>query len=138
MKYDDPNYHWNNDFPASAAEDNALTHMGFFFSWALSHDLINDFHHEADSAESLQRVSQRQLSGREYVIQFCGSRLTDGDFTDAGNAFVKQYYIKRYFSDYCQAFESTHETIYHLADNWENADKIASVLDQRFEKWNHR
>lgn len=139
MKYDHPNYHWNNDFPESVSEENAMTHMGFFFAWALSRDLVSDFHcEEEDSAEPLTRVAKRQMSPREYVIRFCDSQFTNEDFTDTGNGFVEHYYIKQYFNDYCKMFEGDFETIYHVDDTWENADKIVPVLDKRFEEWNER
>ena len=71
MKYDDPDFHWDNSFPSDAPESNAMTHMGFFFAWALSRGLTSDFHRaEEDSAGPLQLVANRHMSPRDYVIRF--------------------------------------------------------------------
>jgi hypothetical protein len=35
-------------------------------------------------------------------------------------------------------FEGNFETIYHVDDTWENADKIVLVLDKRFKEWKQR
>jgi hypothetical protein len=139
MKYDHPDYHWDNDFPEDVSEDNAMTHMGIFFACALSRSLISDFHREEeDSAEPLKRVANRKLSPRDYVIQFCDSQFTNEDFTESGNAFADHYYIKYFFDDYCKIFEGAFETIYHVDDTWENADTMFPVLDKRFEEWKDR
>ena len=139
MKYDHPEYHWSNEFPEDVSENNAMTHMGFFFAWALLRDLVSDFHREEeDSAEPLKLVANRQMSPREYVITFCDSQFTNEDFTDTGNALVDHYYIKSYFDDFCKTFEGAFETIYHVEDTWENADKIVPVLDKRFGEWEKR
>lgn len=139
MKYDDPNFHLDNDFPDDAPEDNAVTHMGFFFAWALSRGLISDFHREEeDSAVLLRQFGERKMSPRDYVIQFCDSQFTNEDFSDVGNAFVEHYYMQHYFGDFSNEFEASVESIYHVDDSWENADKMVPVLDKRFEDWNRR
>ena len=139
MKYDDPDYHWDNEFPEDVPENNAMTHMGFFFAWALSRGLVSDFHREEqDSAGPLELVAKRQMSPRDYVIQFCDSQFTNEDFTETGNAFVDHYYIQHYFDDYCKMFEGSFPSIYHVDDTWENADKMIPVLDKQFEEWNLR
>lgn len=136
MKYDHPDYHWGNDFPGDVSEDNAMTHMGFFFAWAMSRGLVSDFHREdKDSAESLGFLTERRMSPRDYVIRFCDSQFTDEDFTETGNSFVAHYYISKYFGDYSKVFEKLLETIYHVDDTWENADKMFPVLDKRYEQW---
>ena len=136
MKYDHANYHWDNEFPKEVSEDNAMTHMGFFFAWALAHDLVSDFHREEeDSAGPLALVQNRTMSPRDFVIRYCDSQFTNEDFTESGNEFVDHYYVKHYFDDYCKVFEGSVETIYHVNDTWENADKMVPVLDKRFEEW---
>lgn len=139
MKYDHANFHWDNEFPKDVPEDNAMTHMGFFFAWALSRDLVSDFHREeADSAEPLEQVAKRQMSPRDYVIKFCDSQFTNEDFTETGNSFAAHYYIDHYFNDFCKVFEGQFDTIYHVDDTWEIADKMAPLLDRRFEEWKTR
>ena len=136
MKYDHANYHWDNKFPKDVSEDNAMTHMGFFFAWALSRDLVSDFHREEeDSSGPLALVHNRKMSPRDYVIQFCDSQFTNEDFAESGNEFVDHYYIDNLFDDYCKVFEGSVETIYHVSDTWDNADKMVPVLDERYEQW---
>ena len=60
-----------------------------------------------DSAGPLELVAKRQMSPRDYVIQFCDSQFTNEDFTETGNAFVDDYYIKHYFDDYRMVFEGS-------------------------------
>jgi hypothetical protein len=139
MKYDHPEHHWGNGFPSDVSEDNAMTHMGSFFAWALGRGLVGDFHRAEDEmAETLERVANRQMSPRKYVITFCDSQFTNEDFTETGNSFVAHYYINEYFNDFGKVFEGQFETIYHVDDNWENADKLAPLLNKRFDEWEKR
>ena len=69
MKYDRPDYHRSNEFPEDISEDNAMTHMGFFFTWSLSGDLASDFHREEeDSAKPLELMEKRRMLPRGYVV----------------------------------------------------------------------
>ena len=72
------------------------------------------------------------------VITFCDSQLTNEDFNETGDAFVKSYYVQHFFDDYCKSFEGAYEAIYHVEDSRENASKIVPVLDRRFEGWQDR
>lgn len=139
MKYDHPEFHWSNEFPSDVPEENAITHMGFFFAWALQRGLVGEFHRaEDDSAEALAGVEAGQFSPRQYVIEFCDSQFTNEDFSDTGNAFVSSYYVQQYFKDYSNTFEGDYETIYHVEDSSENVNKILPVLDRRFNEWSEK
>ena len=72
------------------------------------------------------------------MIQFCDSQFTNEDFTETGNSFFAHYYIDQYFNDFCKVFEGQFNTIYHVDDTWENADKMAPLLDKRFDEWRKR
>ena len=43
-----------------------------------------------------------------------------------------------YFSDYEEVLGRGLPSMYHVADTWENYDKIAPVISSRFSKWRQR
>ena len=139
MKYDHPDYHWSNEFPEGLDEDNAMTHMGFFFSWALQHGLISDFHlDDTDTAEQVQLVKNGSASAREYVIANCDSQLTNEDLTDQGNDFANEYYVRDFFDDYTKLFADQYESPYHVEENSANSERVRRMLDERFSQWKER
>ena len=139
MKYDHPEYHWSSEFPDGLDEDNAMTHMGFFFRWALSRGLTSTFHLEDDdTAEQVQLVKDGSASAREYVITNCDSQLTNEDFTDEGNDFASDYYNQNFFSDYSKLFGQQYESPYHVEENSANSERVRRMLDKRFSQWKER
>lgn len=136
MKYDDASFHYGGNFPKNLPTENAATHMGMLMAWAIEKDLIGSFHRE-NSAEDIEKIKQRKITGRDFVINICDEKLADEDFNDLGNRFLKDYYDKEYLDDYFAAVdpEDKVENPYLIENSWGNYDKLKPVLDKKFEEW---
>jgi hypothetical protein len=90
-KYDDASWHYGGDFPAELPPENGATHIGFFVSWCIDNDLISAFQLE-EAGEDVQRVKNREITGRDFLLQYCDGKFTDEDLNNLGNAFAQDYY----------------------------------------------
>ena len=116
----------------------AGTHIGMFLAWAILNGLEDDQQH---SAELLARLRRRELTGRQFFEAACRGKFAEKDLNVEGNAFARQYYSddtgKRgdYFADYKRVLVRGLPSFWHVADTWDNYDKIAPVVSRRYEEW---
>ena len=136
MAYDRADWHYGGDYPTDLLPENGGTHIGMFVAWAIIHDLEGDLHRE-DSATSVEAVRQRRMTGREFLFGECDEKFWEEDLNDQGNAFASWYYASEgsYMQDYERTLAADLQSVYHVADTWENYDKLASVIDRRFDEW---
>jgi len=118
----------------------AATHIGMFLAWAIFNGLENDFHRQ-QSADLLARLRRREITGRQFFEAACKERFAEKDLNPEGNAFAEYYYANEagergaYFTDYKQVLVTGLPSFWHVADTWENYDKIAPVITKRFQEW---
>jgi hypothetical protein len=108
-----------------------------FLAWAILSGLVGPFHEE-ESSELLAQLRERAISPGEFFIEACDEKFTDEDLNNEGNAFAQEYYdssASMYLSDYEEALGEKAPTLYHVADTWENYDRLKLVLDRRFTDW---
>ena len=139
MAYDRADWHYGGDFPEGLAPENGGTHIGMFLAWAIINGLEGDLHRE-ESQDALQAVRERRMTGRDFLFQECDEKFWDEDLSDEGNAFASWYYQGEddgspYLADYEQILGGEVATLYHVEDTWENFDKLAPTIDQRFQEW---
>jgi hypothetical protein len=92
---------------------------------------------------ALLDVRNRKMTGREFLFKLCDEKFWSDDLNDVGNQFAKWYYEDNkegrptYFDDYAQVFakDVPGGDTYYLKDTWENYERIAAVIDQRFTEW---
>lgn len=142
MAYDRIDWHSGGDYPADLPEENGGIHIGMFLAWALGHGMAGEFHRE-ESAEALKRLKQRELTGLEYLVEYCDGKFWDEDLNERGNAFAADYYDGQsafaaqygsYLNDYCEVFNQ-YPSIYHVENTWENYDRLQPLLDERYAQW---
>ena len=135
MKYDDYNWHINDTFPSDLPHDAALTHMGMFMGWVIDTELESELLKDNFYSE-LRKFRNREITGSQFIKLCCDYKLTSDDLNDEGNLFAKDYYATyQYFKDYGNVSDDSTESIFHEADNWENYQKVKSVIDKRYTKW---
>jgi hypothetical protein len=140
MKYDDASWHYGGDFPSELSPEHGATHIAMFLAWAVGRDLVGELHRE-EAAEELQQLRQREITPVEFFVRCCDEKLTDEDFNEEGNAFARSYFSPKggtygpYLDDYARTLAAGLPTVYHVADTWDNFDKLAPVIDRRFERW---
>jgi hypothetical protein len=118
----------------------AATHIGLFLAWAANQRLLNDFH-EQHCAELVAKLRGRQITGRQFFEAACKEQFGEKDLNVEGNAFAEHYYRDSagdrgaYFADYKQTLSGKLPSFWHVADTWENFDKLAPVITRRYEEW---
>jgi len=139
MSYDRADYDYSTD-EEPLPKGHAGTHIGMFLAWAILNSLESGFHRQ-HSVELLMKVRQRQITGRQFFEAACPGKFSEQDLDEQGNAFAQHYYKdaagKRgaYFADYKRALAADLPSFWHVADTWENFDKIAPVISERYERW---
>lgn len=138
--YDSADWHADGAFPPDLERRAGGTHIGMFLAWAIVRELEGPAHGESPQAvEAVRAVRARRMTGRELLFRRCDGTLAPSDLSDEGNAFASAYYVRkgevRYLLDYEATLRGDLSSMYRLADTWENFDRLAPVLDGRFEAW---
>lgn len=142
MKYDDASWHDEgmDGCPVGVAENAGATHIGIFLAWAITRDHAGQEHVEESPGE-IAAVKERRMTGAQFLLKVCDGKLIDDDLDDQANGFARKYYSAAYLGewsyvgDYEQILGEGLPTTYHVADTWENFDKIAPVIDRQFARW---
>jgi hypothetical protein len=128
-------WHYGGDYPDNLPQENAGTHIGMFLTWIIDKDLIGEMHRE-DSQEAIQKVLNRQMTGREFLTQECDEKFWEEDLNEEGYAFTQHYYESdSYIQDYADTLATDVDNIYEVENTWENYDKLKPVIDKRYGQW---
>ena len=136
MKYDDASWHTEGKFPSDLPEEAAATHCGIFLAWALLHEVVGEEHAE-DFADDLNELRSRGVTPGAYLMHLDG-KFTDEELSEEGNAFASSYFALeqgQYIKDYEKVLANGLPSSYHVADTWENFDRLQPTIDKRFKKW---
>ena len=149
-KYDDASWHFNGEFPSDLPKENGATHIGYFLAWCIDNKLLSDFQKE-EFPNEVNQVLNRQITGRDFVLNYCDGQLIDEDLNQIGNEFAADYYedngefatrVASYLKDftvaaelYFQEFKLTFTSAYHVEDSWEFYDAFRTLIDMRFSQW---
>ena len=137
MKYDDASWHYGGNFPDDLPNEAGATHTGMFVAWALIKELAGQIHTE-EFPDALEELIQRRVTPGQFFIDGCAQKFTDEDLTDEGNDFTKAYFdfaTGMYLADYETTLAADLPSLYHVADTWESFDRIAPIIDRRFDEW---
>src|SRR5262245_40640906 len=142
MRYDRDEWHSGGDYPSDLPPENGGTHIGMFLAWAIINGLAGD-HLRRYAKTELDALAARHVTGGEFLRRVCDGKFCDDELNDEGNAFARDYYgeggdVGPYFQDYDDALCAGLPSIYHVADVWENYDRIAAVIDERYAAWQRR
>ena len=137
MAYDSAKWHSEGRYPKDMPIENSGTHIGMFLAWII----INGFEGEElkeDNPDAISALRARRMTGREFLFLNCDGKLVDSDFSGNITAFVNYYYSTptfRYLEDYHNVLALNLPSTYHVRDSWENYDKMALVISDRFDRW---
>lgn len=139
MAYDRADFDYSTE-AEPLPKGHAATHIGMFLAWAVFNDLENDFHRQ-HSAELLAKLRRREITGRQFFEAVCNGRFTERELSVEGNDFAEYYYANQagergpYFEDYRKTLVAGLPSFWHVADTWENYDKLAPVISRRYQRW---
>ncbi len=137
MKYDDASWHYGGDFPSDLPPEAGATHIGIFLAWCFLNDLTGELH-IVESNESLSKLKERQITGRDFLIKECDEKFTDEDLNEEGNQFAQFYFSfekGEYITNYEKILGENLPSLYHVEDTWENYDRMKTVIDKKYSKW---
>ena len=137
MKYDDASWHYGGDFPEDLPQEAGATHIGLFVSWCILNGLGGEIHFE-EPAPLLPKLRERSITPGDYFIKACDQKFIDEDLTDEGNRFATAYYDLQngmYIKDYERVLGKRDTSLYYVQDSWENYDKLAPVIHERYVAW---
>lgn len=134
MAYDKAKYHFESCDEAGLDEHQAYVHTGMFVTWLIQHDLMSELHLD-ESTEGLASVKARTLTGPHFFATYMDGVLTDEDLSDEGNAFAAAYLDfeqGKYLADYHEILSNAFPSELHVPDTWENYDRLAPRIDDRY------
>ena len=140
MAIDRIDWHGESAEEAGFPNENGGTHIGIYLAWIIQHHLEGEFLQE-ESAEELEQVRNREITGREFLISMCDEKFWEEDLNEEAFAFTQAYYeTHEYFNDYDATLvhpKALTDT-YAVEDTWENYDLMAVVISQKFKLWQER
>jgi hypothetical protein len=143
MSYDKADWHYGGSYPKDLPPENGGTHIGIFLAWAILHYLEGEELREDEvTARALDAVRNRTITGRDFLFEQCDEKFTDADLNEEGNRFAGWYYETNkegrpsYLVDYPLVFlDAPNGDIYYLENSWANYDRMALIIDRRFDEW---
>lgn len=66
----------------------AADHIGLFLRWVIE----NNFEGEESDPEGCERVRAGEITGAQYLMEYCDGKFWDVDISDEIRAFVEWYY----------------------------------------------
>lgn len=139
MAYDRADYDYSTE-KEPLPKGHAATHIGMFLAWAALNSLLNEYH-QHNAAALVGQLRARHITGRQFFETACKEQFAEKDLNVEGNAFAEYYYRNTdgergpYFADYKKALASGLPSFWHVADTWENYDKLAPLITKRYETW---
>ncbi|PJL65723.1 hypothetical protein B9Y61_17910 [Stenotrophomonas maltophilia] len=136
MKYDDASWHSDGDFPAELPPEAGATHIGMYVAWLLLRGMAGEELAD-DMQEELRSLTRRAMTSGQFLL-VCDGKFLDEMINDEANAFTLEYYQADdclYPDDYIELLADDLPSLYHVADTWENFDRLAPVIAQRFAAW---
>lgn len=134
--YDKASWHTGGNWPVGLEERQAGVHSGLLLGWMIDRGLVSE-QFSADFSELVDAFRARRKNGPE-VYALAGDVLASDMLSDVGNAFARDYVdFERgsFLSDYEALLASDLPSVYHVADTWENYEKLRARLDARFAEW---
>ena len=132
---DRADWHYSGDYPPDLPPENGGTHIGMFLAWVIARDLASKSLKE-HAGVMLQQLLDRRITGRTLLFEALDEKFFATLLTKRGKDFVRDYYESNaYIADYDVVLGGNLPSTYHVADTWENYDKLAVILNERFARW---
>jgi hypothetical protein len=132
--YDQAKRHFLGNFPTVLPIEQAYVHIGMFMGWMLDNELYSEMF-EDEEGHQLLRFQRREVSCSLLSAMWDGY-LDEQLFSQKGNDFLQYYYqTGKYRQDYQKTLLQNLSSMHQVADTWENYEKIAEVISQKFKNW---
>lgn len=113
----------------------AGNHIGFFLAWVIKHDFVGELHKECD-AEAIEDVKTERMSGTQFLIDYCDTKLWGEDIADELIPFVREYYAKQYMGDYIDwVLYELNNLPMEFIGTWEDYHAFEHVIDNAYKEY---
>jgi hypothetical protein len=132
---DRADWHYGGNYPKDLPPENGATHIGMYLAWIVHRNLgSNELRQH--SGDTYKWVLDREVTGRELLLTKLDEKFFKELLSPEGQAFTQSYYESNAFAnDYDRVLGGDLPSLYHVADTWQNFDKLAPVLDERLAAW---
>lgn len=128
-------WHYAGDFPRDLPPEAGGTHIGMYLAWIIQRDLGSATLRKY-ARDSLGLLKARKITGRELLFTELDEKFFETLLSRVGREFTRDYYESGcYVDDYEDVLGGSFPTLYHVVDSWENYDRLAPMIDRRFESW---
>jgi len=134
MAIDRIDWHIGGDFPEHLSDEAGGTHIGLYLTWIIENDLYST-ELESESKAEIIAVKNREIDGRQFLIEQCDTKFWTRDLSEIGNRFTEHYYHDAYIEDYGNLLGTKFDTLYEVENTWENYDILAKTIDRRYANW---
>jgi hypothetical protein len=137
--YDKAKYHYGGDYPDGLPDEQAFVHTGLYLGWIVDRDLYSVEFREG-TADLIAAFRSREVTGPEIYESWDGC-LIDTMLSADGNAFSHDYFDfdrGNYLADYEELFLGDLPSLYHVANTWDNYERLRVRLDERFAEWQRK
>lgn len=141
--YDNIRFHLDEDYPQGLPPENAATHIGMYWTWAVQAGLANPvWQNAAESAQDFAELVSGKISGRHFLLKHMDGALTPEDFTEQGRRFTEFYYDDEEdgYGVFMENYVLTLDTpslggFYHVPNTPETYRRLKPVFQNAFEQW---
>jgi hypothetical protein len=135
---DRADWHYGGNYPEDLPSENAGTHIGMYLAWIVHQNLGSDELVEM-GGDTCKLVLERAVTGRDLLFKELDEKFFDRLLNEEARAFTAAYYeTNDYVNDYDRVLGGNLASLYEVEDTWQNYDKIARVIDERFAEWRAR
>ena len=76
------------------------------------------------------------MTGTEYLIEYCDTKFWSDDVAETLIPFIREYYWKSYFKDYCNwVINELCDLPMEFIGTWEDYHKFEHVIDKAYEEF---
>lgn len=106
----------------------SAVHMGMYMTWIIKNNMIGEIHLNKNT-NYLKSVCEEKMTGTEFILNCCCSKILGCDFNEEGLNFTKQYYDK-YINKFSETCILIYNDIYCMEDTWDNYKIVENILSQ--------
>ena len=137
--FDKAKWHLNEDYPNDLDQNQSYVHSGLFICWLIDNGLLEeDF--KTEHSTGINLLQTRQVAPSQFYVDCLDGVFDAEGLTQEAIKFTTDYFVfekGNYVTDYLATLDPSDSlpSLFHVADTWENYDKLKSKINSRFTEW---
>lgn len=115
----------------------AADHIGLFLRWVIENGFEGDGGDEEIFQEGCEQVRKGEITGTEFLMEYCDGKFWDCDICDEIKPFVEEYYNSndetrpyQYFKDLIEAIGK--DNLYQIISGDKEYNALKPLIDRAF------